>query len=283
MQSRGADYGEDEYVSVIPSSDIEAQVRVTCPDKTGLGSDITRTIFDFGFVVLKGDFATDGKWAFVLVTVRRRGGGAGQAAGELGPAAHPPREPLPEQGVHLDAVVPEPALRGRGSRSPRATKGAMYILQVEVEDGWAYSTSRRGSGRRADGAPRTHLSLPDTAVDLFYVTDERNELPAEADGGDFSKRAACRATNVGNRWPRWLWAVGTAASPSPAPKFVTKTSSAGRLVSQLHREDRTPSAGSTRKPPSPWTISCRRSTRCFRCALGTARACSTTCCARPRI
>ena len=50
MQSRGADYGEDEYVSVIPSSDIEAQVRVTCPDKTGLGSDITRTIFDFGFV-----------------------------------------------------------------------------------------------------------------------------------------------------------------------------------------------------------------------------------------
>ena len=43
MQSRGADYGEDEYVSVIPSSDVEAQVRVTCPDKTGLGSDITRT------------------------------------------------------------------------------------------------------------------------------------------------------------------------------------------------------------------------------------------------
>ena len=69
MQSRGADYGEDEYVSVLPSSDVEAQVRVTCPDKTGLGSDITRTIFDFGFVVLKGDFATDGKWAFVLVTV----------------------------------------------------------------------------------------------------------------------------------------------------------------------------------------------------------------------
>jgi len=24
----------------------EAQVRVTCPDKTGLGSDIARTIFD---------------------------------------------------------------------------------------------------------------------------------------------------------------------------------------------------------------------------------------------
>ena len=80
MQSRGADYGEDEYVSVLPSSDVEAQVLVTCPDKTGLGSDITRTIFDFGFVVLKGDFATDGKWAFVLVTVRRSGGGAGTTA-----------------------------------------------------------------------------------------------------------------------------------------------------------------------------------------------------------
>ena len=48
------DYEQDDFVSIDVMSDDEAQVRVTCPDKTGLGSDITRTIFDFGLVVLKG-------------------------------------------------------------------------------------------------------------------------------------------------------------------------------------------------------------------------------------
>ena len=149
MQSRGADYGEDEYVSVIPSSDIEAQVRVTCPDKTGLGSDITRTIFDFGFVVLKGDFATDGKWAFVLVTVRRQGGGAETSA--------PVNWDLLR--IRLENLCPSKAsistlsslnLRSVGEvRDPlEPPKGTMYILQVEVEDRVAYSTtSRRSSGR----------------------------------------------------------------------------------------------------------------------------------------
>lgn len=65
-------YEQDDFVSVMPASDTEGQVRVTCPDKTGLGSDITRTIFDFGLVAVKGDFATDGKWAFVLVTVKKQ-------------------------------------------------------------------------------------------------------------------------------------------------------------------------------------------------------------------
>lgn len=73
------EYEQDDFVSVMPSSDTEAQVRVTCPDKTGLGADITRTIFDFGLVTVKGDFATDGKWAFVLVIVKKQTGMGGAA------------------------------------------------------------------------------------------------------------------------------------------------------------------------------------------------------------
>jgi len=47
-----------------------AEFRVTCPDKTGLGADICRVVFEFGLVVTRGDFTTDGVWALVLLTVR---------------------------------------------------------------------------------------------------------------------------------------------------------------------------------------------------------------------
>jgi hypothetical protein len=61
----------EQYVQIRPSLAYqnEAICRVTCPDKTGLGADLARTIFDFGLVVVKGDFATDGQWAFVLLTI----------------------------------------------------------------------------------------------------------------------------------------------------------------------------------------------------------------------
>ena len=66
----------------------------------------------------------------------------------------------------------------------------MYILQVEVEDRvgllhdvtqelWASELTVR----------RAHISTSpaDTAVDLFYVTDERDELPAEARVAEISR------------------------------------------------------------------------------------------------
>ena len=72
-----SDVDDASAVTVTPAPDapgVEAQVRVTCPDKTGLAADIARTLFDFGLVTVKGDFATDGKWAFVLVTVKKLSG-----------------------------------------------------------------------------------------------------------------------------------------------------------------------------------------------------------------
>lgn len=44
-------------------------ITVNCPDKTGLGCDICRTILDFGLYITKGDLSTDGKWCYVVLWV----------------------------------------------------------------------------------------------------------------------------------------------------------------------------------------------------------------------
>ena len=49
---------------------MSADVRICSPDGTGLGCDLARTIFDFGLVVERGDFSTDGKWSFLMFKVR---------------------------------------------------------------------------------------------------------------------------------------------------------------------------------------------------------------------
>ena len=136
-----ADYEHDDFVHVEVYSDSEAQVRVTCPDKTGLGSDFTRTIFDFGLVAQKGDFATDGKWAFVLTTVKRPRGMA-----HLGPVNWdllrmrlenqcPSKASIStlSQLNLTDALTSAERDRDAGAvNEPKP--GTMYILQVEVED-----------------------------------------------------------------------------------------------------------------------------------------------------
>ena len=45
------------------------EVRISCPDATGLGVDLTRVLLDFGLRILKGDVSTDGKWCFLIFKV----------------------------------------------------------------------------------------------------------------------------------------------------------------------------------------------------------------------
>ena len=231
--SRPVEHESDDFVSIDARSDFEAQVRVTCPDKTGLGSDIARTVFDFGLVTTKGDFATDGKWAFVLVTVVAQ---SFVSASRGSPASGGARSGRPEKNprgaddgapvnwnllrVRLENLCPskqsistlsslnlaayagsdnrENASSSRDHLSHQGSQGhvneprpgTMYILQVEVEDRvgllhdvtqelWASELTVR----------RAHISTSpaDTAVDLFYVTDERDELPAEARVAEISR------------------------------------------------------------------------------------------------
>ena len=230
--SHPVEHESDDFVSIDARSDFEAQVRVTCPDKTGLGFDIARTVFDFGLVTTKGDFATDGKWAFVLVTVVAQ---SFVSASRGSPASGGARSGRPEKNSRADDGAPvnwnllrvrlenlcpskqsistlsslnlaayagsdnrENASSSRDHLSHQGSQGhvneprpgTMYILQVEVEDRvgllhdvtqelWASELTVR----------RAHISTSpaDTAVDLFYVTDERDELPAEARVAEISR------------------------------------------------------------------------------------------------
>jgi hypothetical protein len=64
---------DDEIVTIRPvaghGTDV-MEVRISCPDATGLGVDIARTMLDFGLKELQGDVSTDGKWAFLIFQVR---------------------------------------------------------------------------------------------------------------------------------------------------------------------------------------------------------------------
>lgn len=271
--SHPVEHESDDFVSIDARSDFEAQVRVTCPDKTGLGSDIARTVFDFGLVTTKGDFATDGKWAFVLVTVVAQ---SFLSASRGSPASGGARSGRPEKNprgaddgapvnwnllrVRLENLCPSKqsistlsslnlaAYAGSDNRENASSSrdhlshqgggsqghvneprpGTMYILQVEVEDRvgllhdvtqelWASELTVR----------RAHISTSpaDTAVDLFYVTDERDELPAEARVAEIS-RAVQRVS--GRRGGGTARVVLT-----PAPAFVSaRRSDAARLFEQ---------------------------------------------------
>ncbi|GJP42724.1 hypothetical protein CLOM_g2261, partial [Closterium sp. NIES-68] len=46
-----------------------SEITVNCPDKVGLGCDLTRIMFEFGLNVVKGDLSTDGRWCFLVFWV----------------------------------------------------------------------------------------------------------------------------------------------------------------------------------------------------------------------
>ena len=61
---------DDEIVTVrpLPGQDV-TEIRISCPDATGLGCDIARVLLDFGLKELQGDISTDGKWCFFIIQV----------------------------------------------------------------------------------------------------------------------------------------------------------------------------------------------------------------------
>ena len=79
---------------------------------------------------------------------------------------------------------------------------------------------------------RAHISTSpaDTAVDLFYVTDERNELPAESRVAEISRNVQRTAVRQFGESGALMGGRHCRVTVTPAPKFVTKTSSSGRLM-----------------------------------------------------
>ena len=253
--SHPVEHESDDFVSIDARSDFEAQVRVTCPDKTGLGSDIARTVFDFGLVTTKGDFATDGKWAFVLVTVMKQscvsasGAAAENDAGKnatknLGAPVNwnllrmrlenlcPSKQSISTlSSLNLAAYAGSSGGENAASSSVSVNEprpGTMYILQVEVEDrvGLLHDVTQELWASELT-VHRAHISTSpaDTAVDLFYVTDERAELPAEARVAQISRAVQGVSVRRGGGAARVVL--------TPAPAFVSaRRSDAARLFEQ---------------------------------------------------
>ena len=104
----------------------------------------------------------------------------------------------------------------------------MYILQVEVEDrvGLLHDVTQELWASELT-VHRAHISTSpaDTAVDLFYVTDERAELPAEARVAQISRAVQGVSVRRGGGAARVVL--------TPAPAFVSaRRSDAARLFEQ---------------------------------------------------
>nr|XP_043612114.1 ACT domain-containing protein ACR10-like [Erigeron canadensis] len=54
--------------------DEETVITINCPDKTGLGCDLCRTILFFRLTIIRGDVSTDGKWCYIVFWVIGRPG-----------------------------------------------------------------------------------------------------------------------------------------------------------------------------------------------------------------
>jgi hypothetical protein len=85
---------DGERVTVTPVGACSADVRICSPDATGFGCDLARTMFDFGLVVERGDFSTDGKWSFLMFKASSPGLSCALCSSHMLSSAGPPRERL---------------------------------------------------------------------------------------------------------------------------------------------------------------------------------------------
>jgi len=135
-----------------------AEFRLTCPDKTGLGADICRVAFEFGLVVTRGDFTTDGVWALVLLTVRAGKVRAGDVRGVgrgRGRAAGGEDEDEDDEDEDDDASASARAVRRTRRTVRRAMRAAMWAYGVARAKVVAAANAARGrAGTNASASGR---------------------------------------------------------------------------------------------------------------------------------
>lgn len=152
--------------SRIPGEDLRVrEIRISCPDVTGLGVDIFRVLLDFGLRVLGADFSTDGSWCFLVLVVT------------LSPGT-PSRWALLK--ARLQEVVPTEAdnLRKLCPSTPKSRQP--YAIHISGSDRKGMLHSMTHALWEADLAMiKAHVTT--TAFgevrDTFFVFDNRDELP----------------------------------------------------------------------------------------------------------
>ena len=140
-------------VRVTPVGDRSADVRICSPDATGFGCDLARTMFDFGLVVERGDFSTDGKWSFLMFKVR--------AAARCGRcSSHAVVEPvsLRRFALRLTPLRRDPrALQVRPGNGLDSCPWALLKQRLEDVCPSDPSTSKLGRPCPTSVAPRQHF------------------------------------------------------------------------------------------------------------------------------
>jgi hypothetical protein len=166
MPLDGGDAEEGVALRRVEGDPAARELRVSCPDATGLGADVCRTLMDFGLQVVKADIQTDGVWAYLVLNAA------------LGPGA-PPRWALLKQ--RLEAVLPREgdALRRlrRGDSLPKERPA--FVLAVEG------AAAGRGFLHRLVQAlwdaelqvlrARATTTPAGDAADAFWVVDTRED------------------------------------------------------------------------------------------------------------
>lgn len=163
------DYDEETVtIRRLPEEDLSVrEVRISCPDATGLGVDIARMLLDFGLRILKGDISTDGKWCFIIFKVCLSSG-------------VPPRWQLLKS--RLEAICPSGTdtlqQLWRWRSVPKEQQA--FLLQVAGYDRHGMLHSLSHALWESDTTVfKAHITTsPNGKVaDLFWVYDNRNELP----------------------------------------------------------------------------------------------------------
>jgi UTP:GlnB (protein PII) uridylyltransferase len=163
------DYEEETVViRRLPEEDLSVrEMRISCPDATGLGVDIARMLLDFGLRILKGDISTDGQWCFIIFKVCLSAG-------------VPPRWQLLKS--RLEAICPSgtDSLQQlwRWRSAPKEQQA--FLLQVAGYDRQGMLHSLSHALWEADTTVfKAHITTsPNGQVaDLFWLVDNRNELP----------------------------------------------------------------------------------------------------------
>eukprot|EP00239_Pterosperma_sp_CCMP1384_P001711 CAMPEP_0197845208 /NCGR_PEP_ID=MMETSP1438-20131217/2156_1 /TAXON_ID=1461541 /ORGANISM="Pterosperma sp., Strain CCMP1384" /LENGTH=428 /DNA_ID=CAMNT_0043456395 /DNA_START=236 /DNA_END=1522 /DNA_ORIENTATION=+ len=163
--------GEPQYreVSVTPKADGTADLHISCPDATGLGTDFARLMFNFNLQIIHGDFSTDGKWCFLMFKVRSLD------------VTHAKWHLLKRR---LETVCPNfesQLARLNQVEVPRPDK-PIFLVIVDSEDRTGLLNDAVNALLEQDCAVHTvHVSTTPAgrAIDIFYITDNRDDLPSE--------------------------------------------------------------------------------------------------------
>uniref|UniRef100_A0A0D6QY35 ACT domain-containing protein n=1 Tax=Araucaria cunninghamii TaxID=56994 RepID=A0A0D6QY35_ARACU len=143
-----------------------AVITVNCPDKVGLGCDLSRIIFEFGFCIVKGDISTDCKWCYVIFWVVPNGSSCRSVDWAM-------------LKNRLVAVCPPSSLFLYYVVNPEPKPKQVYLLQVSSVDraGLLNDVSQALWELELTIHKVKVWTMPDgNVMDLFYITDNRELL-----------------------------------------------------------------------------------------------------------